>query len=179
MILDGAALAVGRHFRVHGWCVPSRTTPVVFLFLEVGMRPRDVSKVLSSLIPTRKPVYLWGSPGVGKSAVVRQAADRRKIKLIDVRATRLDPVDLRGLPKVTQDRAQPARGGARCGSTGVARSGPPPGPPAEPLRRPPGATPGANRGRPRHRRGRGVPACGLCLPGPGRRADPGNTSGTA
>ncbi len=70
------------------------------------MRPRDVSKVLSSLIPTRKPVYLWGSPGVGKSAVVRQAADTLRLKLIDVRATLLDPVDLRGLPKVTKDRAE-------------------------------------------------------------------------
>ena len=70
------------------------------------MRSRDVAKVLSSLIPTRKPVYLWGSPGVGKSAVVRQAADGLKLKLIDVRATLLDPVDLRGLPKVTKDRAE-------------------------------------------------------------------------
>ena len=70
------------------------------------MRPRDVSKVLSALIPTRKPVCLWGRPGLGKSAVVRQAADTLRLKLIDVRATRLDPVDLRGLPKVTKDRAE-------------------------------------------------------------------------
>ena len=68
---------------------------MVLLFLEVGMRPRDVSKVLSALIPTRKPVCLWGRPGLGKSAVVRQAADTLRLKLIDVRATRLDPVDLR------------------------------------------------------------------------------------
>ncbi len=106
MILDGAMLAVGRHFLVHGWCVPSGDTSVVLLFPEVGMRPRDVSKVLSSLILARKPVYLWGSPGGGKSEVVRQAADRLKLKLVDVRATLLDPVDLRGLPKVTKDRAE-------------------------------------------------------------------------
>jgi len=46
-----------------------------------------------------------GSPGVSKSAVVRQAADALKLKLVDVRATLLDPVDLRGLPKITKDRA--------------------------------------------------------------------------
>ena len=66
------------------------------------MRSRDVAKVLSSLIPTRRPVYLWGSPGSGKSSLVRQAADHLKLKLIDVRATLLDPVDLRGLPKITK-----------------------------------------------------------------------------
>ncbi|QEL17769.1 AAA family ATPase [Limnoglobus roseus] len=70
------------------------------------MRPRDVSKALCALIPTRRPVYLWGPPGVGKSAVVRHAADALKMKLVDVRATLLDPVDLRGLPKVTKDRAE-------------------------------------------------------------------------
>ncbi|QEL17650.1 AAA family ATPase [Limnoglobus roseus] len=70
------------------------------------MRPRDVSKALSALIPTRRPVYLWGPPGGGKSSVVKQAADALKVKLVDVRATLLDPVDLRGLPKVTEDRAE-------------------------------------------------------------------------
>lgn len=70
------------------------------------MRPRELSKALSTLIPTRRPVYLWGSPGVGKSAVVRQAAENLKLQLIDVRATLLDPVDLRGLPKITKDRAE-------------------------------------------------------------------------
>ncbi|QEL16850.1 AAA family ATPase [Limnoglobus roseus] len=70
------------------------------------MRPRDVSNALCALLPTRRPVYLWGPPGVGKSAVVRHAADALKLKLVDVRATLLDPVDLRGLPKVTKDRAE-------------------------------------------------------------------------
>jgi len=70
------------------------------------MRPREVSKALQTLIPVRRPIYLWGSPGVGKSAVVKQAAEALQFKLVDVRATLLDPVDLRGLPKVTKDRAE-------------------------------------------------------------------------
>lgn len=70
------------------------------------MRPRDVSRALTALISTRRPVYLWGGPGVGKSSVVKQAAQSLNLQLVDVRATLLDPVDLRGLPRVTGDRAE-------------------------------------------------------------------------
>ena len=69
------------------------------------MRPSDVSKALAALVPTRRPIYLWGPPGVGKSSLVRQAADALGVRLVDVRATLLDPVDLRGLPQVVRDTA--------------------------------------------------------------------------
>jgi hypothetical protein len=73
--------------------------------MEVAMRPSDVSKSLVALIPTRRPVYLWGPPGTGKSSIVRHAADQLKIGLVDVRATLLDPVELRGLPRLDGDTA--------------------------------------------------------------------------
>jgi MoxR-like ATPase len=60
---------------------------------------------LASLLPTRRPVYLWGPPGVGKSGVVRQIARRASIDVLDVRAVLLDPVDLRGLLGIEGDRA--------------------------------------------------------------------------
>jgi hypothetical protein len=72
---------------------------------EVTMRPSDVSNALVALIPTRRPVYLWGQPGSGKSSLVRQAAEQLKVGLVDVRATLLDPVDLRGLPRLQGDIA--------------------------------------------------------------------------
>jgi hypothetical protein len=69
------------------------------------MRPSEVVKALAALVPTRRPVYLWGPPGAGKSSLVRQAAESLGLNLVDVRATLLDPVDLRGLPRVTKDTA--------------------------------------------------------------------------
>jgi hypothetical protein len=69
------------------------------------MRPSDVARALAALVPTGRPVYLWGPPGCGKSAVVRKAADDLKLDLVDVRATLLDPVDLRGLPRLSEDSA--------------------------------------------------------------------------
>lgn len=65
------------------------------------MSPSDLLETLTAIIPTRQPAYLWGAPGGGKSSVVRQAADALKMEFRDLRATLLDPVDLRGLPKVT------------------------------------------------------------------------------
>jgi hypothetical protein len=69
------------------------------------MRASEVSKALAALLPTNRPVYVWGPPGSGKSSVVRQAANALNLPLIDLRATLLDPVDLRGLPRLDGDTA--------------------------------------------------------------------------
>jgi hypothetical protein len=69
------------------------------------MRPSEVMLALAALLPTRRPVYLWGAPGVGKSSIVRQAADQAGLDVLDVRAVLLDPVDLRGLPRIQDDSA--------------------------------------------------------------------------
>ncbi|HEX3146893.1 MAG TPA: MoxR family ATPase [Gemmataceae bacterium] len=69
------------------------------------MRPTDVLKTLAALVPTRRPIYLWGPPGAAKSSLVRQTATNLKLELVDIRATLLDPIDLRGLPRLDKDAA--------------------------------------------------------------------------
>jgi hypothetical protein len=64
------------------------------------MRPKQVIDALVSLIPTQRPVYLWGPPGVGKSSLIHQAAKQLGLEVRDLRAVLLDPVDLRGLPVI-------------------------------------------------------------------------------
>lgn len=64
------------------------------------MIPSQITSALMALLPLRQPVFLWGAPGVGKSQVVRQVASELGIELCDVRAVLLDPVDLRGLPRI-------------------------------------------------------------------------------
>jgi len=67
------------------------------------MKASAISGALQSLVSTRQPVFLWGGPGIGKSAIVRQLAERLTVPLRDVRALLLDPVDLRGLPFLGPD----------------------------------------------------------------------------
>jgi MoxR-like ATPase len=68
------------------------------------MSPSDLSAALTALLPTKRPIYVWGPPGCSKSSVVRQTAQALGLALVDLRATLLDPVDLRGLPTVTAGR---------------------------------------------------------------------------
>lgn len=70
------------------------------------MKPSRASSVLTELLATRWPVFLWGPPGAGKSSVVKQVAAAARLPLIDIRASLLDPTDLRGIPTVVDGRAQ-------------------------------------------------------------------------
>ncbi len=64
------------------------------------MKPCEIFRALETLLAARKPVFLWGAPGVGKSQVVRQVAAGHDLDIVDIRAVLLDPVDLRGVPRI-------------------------------------------------------------------------------
>jgi ATPase family associated with various cellular activities (AAA) len=64
------------------------------------MRPVAIVETLITMIKAQQPVMIHGSPGVGKSQVVRQVADSLGFQLIDLRLSQLDPVDLRGVPSI-------------------------------------------------------------------------------
>jgi hypothetical protein len=50
------------------------------------MSPSEVARALAALVPTRRPVYLWGPHGCAKLAVVRRTTDSRQLELANVRA---------------------------------------------------------------------------------------------
>lgn len=80
------------------------------------MTPKQALLALETAIRARRPLFLWGSPGVGKSAIVAQFAERHfaaadglvtvnlREVLRDVRAVLLDPVDVKGLPVPDMER---------------------------------------------------------------------------
>ncbi len=70
------------------------------------MTPTQILSSLHTLLSARQAVFLWGAPGVGKSQVVAKVAAERGLALRDIRAVLLDPVDLRGLPRLENGRAQ-------------------------------------------------------------------------
>lgn len=62
------------------------------------MKASRLKSSLVSLIQSKIPVFVWGNPGVGKSSLVRQIAEEKNMKFIDLRLSLLDPTDLRGIP---------------------------------------------------------------------------------
>jgi MoxR-like ATPase len=67
------------------------------------MKPSMLVEALLVLIDARVPAHIWGACGVGKSQIVAQVAKRLGWDFRDIRAVQLDPVDLRGLPRITDD----------------------------------------------------------------------------
>lgn len=64
------------------------------------MTPSQLIAAIHTMIRANRPFFVWGPPGVGKSAIMRAVAQSLGYVLIDLRAVLLDPVDLRGLPHV-------------------------------------------------------------------------------
>jgi len=67
------------------------------------MRPAHLSTVLDKEFLSTKeghhtPVMIWGAPGVGKSQIIGQVAEKHNIPLIDIRLSQMEPSDLRGIP---------------------------------------------------------------------------------
>ena len=62
------------------------------------MRPKQITQSITHLIDKKIPTFLWGSPGIGKSSIVKQIAQKKQIKFIDLRLALLDPTDLKGIP---------------------------------------------------------------------------------
>ncbi len=62
------------------------------------MKASKLKQSLISLIDSKIPTFVWGNPGVGKSSLIRQIAQSKDMKFIDLRLSLLDPTDLRGIP---------------------------------------------------------------------------------
>jgi MoxR-like ATPase len=70
------------------------------------MKPSKLYEALHALIGERVPLHIWGACGVGKSQIVHQVADDLNYDFLDVRAVQLDPVDLRGLPRISANQTE-------------------------------------------------------------------------
>jgi hypothetical protein len=75
------------------------------------MRPAQLLTVLdreflSASEGHHTPVMLWGPPGVGKSQIIAQVAERHGVPMIDIRLSQMEPSDLRGIPFRVDDRVE-------------------------------------------------------------------------
>jgi hypothetical protein len=66
----------------------------------------QLKTILRACLNKQRPMFVWGPPGVGKSDGIRQVVAEMDGHLIDVRASLLDPVDLRGVPSVVNGQTR-------------------------------------------------------------------------
>jgi len=55
-------------------------------------------KAMLAAFNAKRPVFLWGPPGIGKSEVVSEITDELGGYMIDLRMAQMEPTDIRGIP---------------------------------------------------------------------------------
>jgi hypothetical protein len=68
---------------------------------QVG--PKRAKKAIRKAIEKRRPVFLWGPPGIGKSDIVKQIGDDAGREVIDIRLPLWEPTDIKGIPYYNSD----------------------------------------------------------------------------
>jgi len=69
---------------------------------QVG--PKAAKRSIRKAIQTRRPVFLWGPPGIGKSDIVKQIGEDAGREVIDVRLALWEPTDIKGIPYYNSDK---------------------------------------------------------------------------
>ena len=63
---------------------------------QVG--PKSAKTSIAFAIKMKRPVFLWGPPGIGKSDIVQQIGADTSREVIDVRLALWEPTDIKGIP---------------------------------------------------------------------------------
>jgi len=71
---------------------------------QVG--PKAAKRSIRKAIQTRRPVFLWGPPGIGKSDIVKQIGEDAGREVVDVRLALWEPTDIKGIPYYNADQGK-------------------------------------------------------------------------
>jgi hypothetical protein len=63
-----------------------------------SVTPNEAKKSIRKCIKVKRPVFMWGAPGIGKSDIVKQIGDEQEREVIDVRLSLWEPTDIKGIP---------------------------------------------------------------------------------
>lgn len=62
------------------------------------LKPSECAAAIRAIRNTKVSLFIWGPPGISKSATAQQVATAENMAFIDVRLSQMDPTDLRGIP---------------------------------------------------------------------------------
>lgn len=90
----------------------------------IPLTPPELGLLLRSL-PAHRTLFVWGPPGVGKSAIVREASTALGLPCVTLLGTQLAPEDLIGVPRIKSiDEAKQKFATEFCPPIGILRSEP-------------------------------------------------------
>ena len=73
--------------------------------LSFTVTQNELSDILLNLSPSR-PVFIWGAPGIGKSALVQKFADDVGLPCVSLLGSQLAPEDIIGIPQINGETSQ-------------------------------------------------------------------------
>jgi hypothetical protein len=60
--------------------------------------PKAAKKSLRKAFKNKRPIFMWGPPGIGKSDIIKQLGEELDAHVIDVRLSLWEPTDIKGIP---------------------------------------------------------------------------------
>ena len=60
--------------------------------------PNNAKKAIIRAFKKKRPLFVWGPPGIGKSDIVHQIGDTMEALVIDIRLSLWEPTDIKGIP---------------------------------------------------------------------------------
>ena len=60
--------------------------------------PKNAKKSLRKAFKSKRPIFMWGPPGIGKSDIIKQLGTELDAHVIDVRLSLWEPTDIKGIP---------------------------------------------------------------------------------
>ena len=73
--------------------------------LSFTVTQNELSDLLLNLSPIR-PVFIWGAPGIGKSALVQKFADDVGLPCVSLLGSQLAPEDIIGIPQIKGETSE-------------------------------------------------------------------------
>lgn len=72
---------------------------------EHTITSEQARSAILSAFKSKRPVFLWGPPGIGKSEVVSDITEELGGYMVDLRMAQMEPTDIRGIPYYNKDNS--------------------------------------------------------------------------
>ena len=60
--------------------------------------PNEAKSAVGYALTLKRPIMIWGAPGIGKSDIIQQIGTDQKREVIDIRLPLWEPTDIKGIP---------------------------------------------------------------------------------